>query len=155
GEALAAEALAGLASWRTAPGGATRADSVRRGLTAVQGPLDEPVLVHDAARPFVLKDHVEALLLALEAADGALPALPVADTLKRLDPEGGVSTPSREGLWRAQTPQAFRRGRLVAAYNNWPDNGLGGEPTDDAQVVEADGGAIALAAGDPLLMKLT
>jgi 2-C-methyl-D-erythritol 4-phosphate cytidylyltransferase/2-C-methyl-D-erythritol 2,4-cyclodiphosphate synthase len=147
----AAEALQGLEGWRAALGGETRADSVRRGLAAMDGPADEPVLIHDAARPLVLKDHVEALLAALETADGAIPALPVADTLKRLDDEGVVATISREGLWRAQTPQAFRRDRLLAAYARWP----GGEPTDDAQVIEADGGSIALAAGDPLLMKLT
>ncbi|MBP7704426.1 MAG: bifunctional 2-C-methyl-D-erythritol 4-phosphate cytidylyltransferase/2-C-methyl-D-erythritol 2,4-cyclodiphosphate synthase [Caulobacter sp.] len=151
GEPLTADALAGLPRWSVTQGGETRAASVRRGLAALDGPADEPVLIHDAARPFVLADHVEALLLALEAADGAIPALPVADTLKRLDNEGGVTTTSRDGLWRAQTPQAFRRDRLIAAYANW----RAGEPTDDAQVVEADGGTIALASGDPLLMKLT
>ncbi len=150
GEALAAEALAGLDGWTTARGGATRADSVQAGLHAVDGPADEPVLVHDAARPFVSADHVRALLAALETADGALPAQPVADTLKRQDGDA-VTTTSREGLWRAQTPQAFRRDRLLAAYAAW----TGGEPTDDAQVVEAAGGRIALTAGDPLLMKLT
>ncbi len=151
GEALAAGTLAGLTGWTTARGGATRAQSVQNGLKAIDGPSDEPVLIHDAARPFVLAAHVRALLQALESADGALPALPVADTLKRLGPDGAISTTSRDGLWRAQTPQAFRRGRLVAAYDAW----TGGEPTDDAQVVEADGGVIALAPGDPLLMKLT
>lgn len=151
GEALAAGTLAGLTGWTTARGGATRAQSVQNGLKAIDGPSDEPVLIHDAARPFVLAAHVRALLQALESADGALPALPVADTLKRLGADGAISTTARDGLWRAQTPQAFRRGRLVAAYDAW----TGGEPTDDAQVVEADGGVIALAPGDPLLMKLT
>ncbi|ATQ42989.1 bifunctional 2-C-methyl-D-erythritol 4-phosphate cytidylyltransferase/2-C-methyl-D-erythritol 2,4-cyclodiphosphate synthase [Caulobacter mirabilis] len=150
GAALAAEALAGLKGWTTAHGGATRAESVQAGLRAVDGPADEPVLVHDAARPFVSADHVQTLLAALETADGALPALPVADTLKRKVGDA-VTTTAREGLWRAQTPQAFRRDRLLAAYAAW----TGGEPTDDAQVVEADGGHIALTAGDPLLMKLT
>ena len=59
---------------------------------------------------------------------------------------------SRAGLWRAQTPQAFRLGRLMAAYGAWP---AGEEPTDDASVVERAGGRVALAAGDPMLMKLT
>jgi 2-C-methyl-D-erythritol 4-phosphate cytidylyltransferase/2-C-methyl-D-erythritol 2,4-cyclodiphosphate synthase len=150
GETLAAEALAGLTGWRTARGDATRAGSVRNGLAALDGPPDEPVLVHDAARPFVTTAHVTALLKALDGADGAIPALPVADTLKRQG-ETGLTTTSRDGLWRAQTPQAFRRNRLLAAYAAW----TGDEPTDDAQVVEADGGRVAIAPGDPLLMKLT
>ncbi|MCF8504471.1 MAG: bifunctional 2-C-methyl-D-erythritol 4-phosphate cytidylyltransferase/2-C-methyl-D-erythritol 2,4-cyclodiphosphate synthase [Caulobacter sp.] len=150
GEPLAEEALSGLTGWRTVRGGATRALSVQAGLGAIDGPPDEPVLVHDAARPFVTAAHVAALLATLAGADGAIPALPVADTLKRDGPNGLTTTP-REGLWRAQTPQAFRRDRLLAAYGAWS----GGEPTDDAQVVEAHGGRVALAPGDPRLMKLT
>jgi 2-C-methyl-D-erythritol 4-phosphate cytidylyltransferase/2-C-methyl-D-erythritol 2,4-cyclodiphosphate synthase len=150
GDALAAEALAGLKGWSTARGGATRAASVQAGLRAISGAADEPVLVHDAARPFVTSAHVRGLLVALIDADGAIPALPVADTLKREGAAGLITTP-REGLWRAQTPQAFRRDRLLAAYAAWS----GGEPTDDAQVVEAHGGRVALAPGDPMLLKLT
>lgn len=150
GEALAAEALTGLAGWRTTRGGATRAASVQAGLRAIDGPKEEPVLVHDAARPFVTAAHVRALLAALEGADGAIPALPVADTLKREGPSGLTTTP-RDGLWRAQTPQAFPRDRLQAAYGAW----AGAEPTDDAQVVEAAGGRVVLTPGDPRLMKLT
>jgi len=150
GEARAAEALAGLSGWSTASGGATRAESVQAGLAAIDGPADEPVLIHDAARPLVTAAHVAGLLKALETADGAIPALPVADTLKRQG-DAGLATTSRDGLWRAQTPQAFRRDRLQAAYAAWSS----GEPTDDAQVVEADGGRVAIAPGDPLLMKLT
>lgn len=150
GAPLVDTALAGLTGWRTTGGGAIRADSVRNGLAALDGPPAEPVLVHDAARPFVTGAHVAALLKALDGADGAIPALPVADTLKREGPSG-LTTTSRDGLWRAQTPQAFRRDRLLAAYAAWPL----GEPTDDAQVVEADGGRVAIAPGDPLLMKLT
>ncbi len=150
GESLAGAALAGLNGWRTTRGGATRAESVRNGLAVLDGAADEPVLIHDAARPFVTAAHVADLLKSLEDADGAIPALPVADTLKRQG-EAGLTTTSREGLWRAQTPQAFRRDRLLAAYAAWSS----GEPTDDAQVVEADGGRVAIAPGDPLLMKLT
>lgn len=146
------DALHGLAGWNAVAGGATRALSVRAGLAALKGQDDEPVLVHDAARPFVTGIHVERLLMALAGADGAVPALPVPDTLKR-GGDGAVSqTVSREGLWRAQTPQAFRLGRLRAAYSAWNSEA---EPTDDAQVVEAAGGRIALAPGDPMLMKLT
>src|SRR5215217_1621728 len=150
GEALAAEALSGISGWRAVHGGATRAQSVQNGLRAIEGDPAEPVLVHDAARPFVTASHVRDLLKALDGADGAIPALPVADTLKRAG-DGGLITTPRDGLWRAQTPQAFRRDRLLAAYSAW----TGAEPTDDAQVVEADGGRVAIAPGDPLLMKLT
>ena len=149
-QADAAEVLAGLSGWRAVAGGATRAQSVRAGLAALTGAEDRPVMIHDAARPFVTGAHIARLLAALDGADGAIPALPVADTLKR--GAGQVSeTVSRDGLWRAQTPQAFRAVALKAAYAAWS----GGEPTDDAAVIEAAGGRVALAAGDPMLMKLT
>ncbi len=145
------EVLAGLPRWRAVPGGAQRADSVQAGLKALAGPLDEPVLVHDAARPLVTPAHVAAVLAALSSADGAILALPVADTLKR-----GVAmieaTVPRDGLWRAQTPQAFRRQALLDAYARWPGDA---EPTDDAAIMERAGGRVALVPGDPLLMKLT
>ena len=147
----AAEALVGLSGWQAVVGGATRALSVQTGLALLGGPTDEPVLIHDAARPFVTATHVRGLLAALQTADGAVPALPVADTLKR-GADVVTETVSRDGLWRAQTPQAFRRHTLVEAYAAW--SGVA-EPTDDAAVVEAAGGRVALAPGDPLLMKLT
>jgi 2-C-methyl-D-erythritol 4-phosphate cytidylyltransferase/2-C-methyl-D-erythritol 2,4-cyclodiphosphate synthase len=149
--AQADEALEGLAGWRAVTGGRTRAESVQAGLAAISAGRSQPVLVHDAARPFVGREHVERLLAALEVADGAIPVLPVADTLKRGD---GIveETAPRAGLWRAQTPQAFRFGRLKAAYRRWPENE---EPTDDAAVMERAGGHVAMTAGDPILMKLT
>ncbi|CAN5774483.1 bifunctional 2-C-methyl-D-erythritol 4-phosphate cytidylyltransferase/2-C-methyl-D-erythritol 2,4-cyclodiphosphate synthase [soil metagenome] len=145
------EALAGLTGWKAVAGGATRAESVQAGLAALSSADDESVLIHDAARPFVTSAHVHRLLAALADADGVVPVLPVADTLKR----GGemvIETVSREGLWRAQTPQAFRLRTLRDAYAAWPADA---EPTDDAAVVERVGGKVALVAGDPLLMKLT
>lgn len=148
-----AECLAGLSGWSSTVGAATRAGSVRAGLAAlgVADP-DAIVLVHDAARPFVTRAHVEALLAAMAGREGAIPALPVADTLKR-EGETALETVSREGLWRAQTPQAFRLAALREAYAAWPADA--GEPTDDAAVVERAGGRVALAPGDPMLMKLT
>ncbi len=110
------------------------------------------VLVHDAARPFVAARHLSALQAAMVGHDGAIPALAVADTLKRQTPPG-LQTVPREGLWRAQTPQAFQLGALRAAYAAWPADA--GEPTDDAAVIERAGGRVALAPGDPMLMKLT
>ncbi|MDZ4371517.1 MAG: 2-C-methyl-D-erythritol 2,4-cyclodiphosphate synthase, partial [Phenylobacterium sp.] len=115
------------------------------------GPTAEPVLIHDAARPFLSRAHVDTLLASLESADGAVPALPMADTLKRGDRLVEETVP-RAGLWRAQTPQAFRRGPLIRAYAAWPKDE---EPTDDASVLERAGGDVALGAGDPILMKLT
>ncbi|MDE2488685.1 MAG: bifunctional 2-C-methyl-D-erythritol 4-phosphate cytidylyltransferase/2-C-methyl-D-erythritol 2,4-cyclodiphosphate synthase [Alphaproteobacteria bacterium] len=145
------EALAGLERWKAVTGGRTRAESVQAGLAALSGARNQPVLVHDAARPFVTRAHVERLLAGLEVADGAIPTLPVPDTLKR--GEGLVDeTVSRDGLWRAQTPQAFRIGRLKAAYRRWPTSE---EPTDDAAVMERAGGQVAMIPGDPMLMKLT
>jgi 2-C-methyl-D-erythritol 4-phosphate cytidylyltransferase/2-C-methyl-D-erythritol 2,4-cyclodiphosphate synthase len=152
-EARAAAAFAGLDRWSTAQGGATRSQSTLAGLRALGVDRDEIVLIHDAARPFLSIRHIEAVVGALVEADGALPALPMGDTLKRRDEGGGgVSTASRAALWRAQTPQAFRHGVVSDAYAVWPRDET---PTDDAAVVERAGGVIVLTAGDPMLMKLT
>ncbi len=145
-------AMAGLPRWRAVTGGAERIDSVRAGLLALADAPPEAVLVHDAARPFVTAAHVRSLLAALADAEGALPALPVADTLKRAGDDGRVvATVDRADLHRAQTPQAFRYGALRDAYAVWP----GGAATDDAAVVEAAGGRVRLVPGDPRLLKLT
>jgi 2-C-methyl-D-erythritol 4-phosphate cytidylyltransferase/2-C-methyl-D-erythritol 2,4-cyclodiphosphate synthase len=153
-EETARTAFAGLSGWTLTAGGATRDRSVTAGLAALDAASDEIVLIHDAARPLVDTGHVRALIAALEdGADGALPALPVADTLKRRHPDTDtVQTEDRAGLWRAQTPQAFRFGALTAAYAVWPE---GESPTDDAAVVERAGGRITLTAGDSKLLKLT
>jgi len=151
-EARAAEVLAGLEGWRVVVGGATRADSVRAGLQALAAGNDEIVLIHDAARPLLPASVLTALVEAVTSgADGALPALPVADTLKRTS-DGEMQTVDREGLWRAQTPQAFRVGTLAAAWEAWPDDKI---PTDDAAVVEHNGGEVRIIPGDARLMKLT
>ncbi|MBV8614774.1 MAG: 2-C-methyl-D-erythritol 4-phosphate cytidylyltransferase, partial [Acetobacteraceae bacterium] len=109
-----ARALAGLEHLPPVPGGATRQASVRAGLEALAPHAPEIVLVHDAARPLIPPGTVAALVEALRDSPGAIPAVPVADTLKRA--EGGriAATVPREGLYRAQTPQAFRFGALLA-----------------------------------------
>jgi 2-C-methyl-D-erythritol 4-phosphate cytidylyltransferase/2-C-methyl-D-erythritol 2,4-cyclodiphosphate synthase len=146
-------AFSGLTRWSLAPGGATRDQSVLSGLKALDATDDTVVLVHDAARPLLEPYHVESLLAALGDADGALPALPVTDTLKARDPGSGeISTADRTRYWRAQTPQAFRLGPLKAAYAAWP---AGEAPTDDAAVMERAGGRIVLTQGDSRLIKLT
>lgn len=151
-EAEAAGALAGLSGWRPATGGASRAESVQNGLTALGGPGDRPVLIHDAARPLLSSDIIRRLLEALEYADGVLPGLPVADSLRRAT-EGRLSgTVDRDGLWRAQTPQAFRHRTIVDAYAAWP---AGEIATDEAAVLERAGGSVLIIKGDARLMKLT
>lgn len=125
-------------------GGATRQESVRSGLAALDA---DRVLIHDAARPFLSGAVVDRLLDALDAHDGAVPILPVVDSLARRD---GAPIP-REDLVRVQTPQAFRLAAIRDAHRAW----RGGEATDDAQVARAAGLSVALVEGDPALEKLT
>ena len=108
------DALAGLSGWIAVAGGETRFQSVGAGLAALPLDSDLPILIHDAARPFVTGEHVERLMAALSVADGAIPALAVADTLKQGEHTVTATVP-RAGLWRAQTPQAFRASKLRAA----------------------------------------
>lgn len=148
-----AQALHGLAGWRTVAGGVERADSVRAGLASLACAPDAAVLIHDAARPLLSRDIIEGLIGALDHADGALPALPVADSLRRRDTDGVMAgAVDRAGLWRAQTPQAFRRGVIERAYAAWSSSDA---PTDEASVVQAAGGTVRLIEGDPRLLKLT
>lgn len=147
-----AAALEGLSGWRSVKGGATRAASVRAGLAALECGPDQAVLIHDAARPLLERAVIERLLAALETADGALPGLAVADSLRRADDGGLGDSVARDGLVRAQTPQAFRRTTVETAHDAW----TGDEPpTDEAEAVRANGGRVAVVNGDPRLMKLT
>lgn len=131
-------------------GGASRQESVRAGLAALDGPeVPDAVLVHDAARPFVPGAMVARLLAALETAPGACPALPVVDSLRR----GGDSIEGevdRERLWRVQTPQAFRFRALADAHA-----AAGPGATDDAEILRAAGGRVTLVEGDERAMKVT
>ncbi|WP_048861278.1 2-C-methyl-D-erythritol 2,4-cyclodiphosphate synthase, partial [Acidisphaera rubrifaciens] len=140
----------GIAPLPPVAGGATRQESVRRGLAALAEHAPDIVLVHDGARPVVPPGTVAALREALGRHDGAIPAVPVADTLKRA--EGGMiaATVPREGLFRAQTPQAFRYNLLAALHATHPDGA-----TDDAALLEAAGHAVALVAGHEDNIKLT
>jgi len=132
------------------PGGETRADSVRAGLAEVP---DEAVvvLVHDAARPLLPDAVIERVLAPLsDGWDGVVPGLAVADTLKRVGPDGAVvETVARDSLWAVQTPQAFPADVLRRAY------AAGGDATDCAGLVEAAGGRVTVVDGDPLLLKVT
>jgi len=123
---------------------------VRAGLEAIGGA--GRVLIHDAARPFLPAPVIDRLLAALDEAEGAIPTLPVVDTLVRA--EGGTlgDTVSREGLARVQTPQAFRYDTILAAHQGWTGDA---EPTDDAQVARAAGHIVLAVPGDAMLEKLT
>jgi 2-C-methyl-D-erythritol 4-phosphate cytidylyltransferase/2-C-methyl-D-erythritol 2,4-cyclodiphosphate synthase len=148
-EALAGM-LAGLPILPPVAGGATRQASVLAGLEALADDPPDLVLVHDAARPVIPPGTVPALLAALAATPGAIPALPVADTLKR-GAEGLIAeTVPRAGLFRAQTPQGFRFAALLAAHRAATT-----EATDDAQLLEASGLPVALVSGHDSNLKIT
>jgi 2-C-methyl-D-erythritol 4-phosphate cytidylyltransferase/2-C-methyl-D-erythritol 2,4-cyclodiphosphate synthase len=132
-------------------GGAERRDSVRSGLDVLAAQGVTRVLVHDAARPFLPAHVIDALLAALDHAPGAVPALPLADTLARGDTLLGDNVP-RIGLNRIQTPQAFHLDAILAAHRAWPD---GEEATDDAQMLRRAGHDVLLVPGDPMLDKIT
>lgn len=146
-----AVAVEGL-SVRSVNGGATRTASVRSGLAALADA--DMVLIHDAARPGLTPAIVEALTAALAAgATGAAPALPIADSLRRVDEaQRVIGDVERERLMRVQTPQAFRAAALRAAYAAIADDA---NFTDDLAVVRAHGGVCVLVPGDARLMKLT
>jgi len=130
-------------------GGSTRTASVRIGVAEVPDEA-ETILVHDAARPLLPAGLVERLLEALRAGhDGAVPALPLADTVKRVASGVVAETPARDALVAVQTPQAFVAGVLRAALAR------GEEGTDCASLVEAAGGRVAVVAGDERLLKVT
>lgn len=133
-------------------GGATRRDSVRNGLEAIaaSGGADL-VLIHDAARPFLSAAMIDGLVAALDTAPGAIPVLPVADTLVRGDETLG-DVVSRDGLFRVQTPQAFRFDAILGAHRDWPENE---DATDDAQMLRRHGGDVGLIGGDAMLEKVT
>lgn len=132
-------------------GGTERRDSVRAGLEALEGKGVTRVLIHDAARPFLPAIVIDALLAALDHAPGAVPALPVADTLAKGDATLGDNVP-RAGLNRIQTPQAFHFDAILAAHRAWPADE---EATDDAQMLRRMGQAVTLVPGDPMLEKIT
>jgi 2-C-methyl-D-erythritol 4-phosphate cytidylyltransferase/2-C-methyl-D-erythritol 2,4-cyclodiphosphate synthase len=145
------EATHGLDLPEPASGGATRQESVRLGLESLAPLNPRRVLIHDAARPFIDEATIARVVEALASAPGAIPAVAVADTLKR-GAEGRIAgTVPREGLWRAQTPQGFRYAEILAAHREF----AGRELTDDAAVAEAAGLAVALVEGSEGNFKLT
>src|SRR5688572_12014013 len=147
---LLAEELGASKVAQAVTGGASRAESVRLGVNEVP-PDAVALLVHDAARPLLAGDVISRVLEPLgEGWDGSVPALSVADTIKRVEGEEVAETLARDGLMVVQTPQAFVADVLRAA--------LAGDvvkATDCASLVEAHGGRVKVVEGDPLLMKVT
>ncbi|MCP5373527.1 MAG: bifunctional 2-C-methyl-D-erythritol 4-phosphate cytidylyltransferase/2-C-methyl-D-erythritol 2,4-cyclodiphosphate synthase [Hyphomicrobiales bacterium] len=149
--ALYEAAAEGLATLAPVPGGASRQESVRLGLESLVDDAPDLVLIHDGARPFVDAATIGRVIGALAQADGAIPALPVVDTLKRGDGGRITDTVDRAGLWRAQTPQGFRFAAILEAHRRQADREL----TDDAAVAERAGLAVALVDGDERNLKVT
>jgi 2-C-methyl-D-erythritol 4-phosphate cytidylyltransferase len=132
-----------------ATGGATRSASVRAGLASVPADV-EIVIVHDAARPLASHELFKRVIDAIAAgADGAVPAIPVVDTLKRVEDDHVVATVARDDLVAVQTPQAFRAALLRRAHESNPD------ATDDATLVELAGGKVVIVPGERANIKLT
>lgn len=150
GEDTTRNALQGLGGWQAVAGSRTRQQSVMNGLNAV-GSADR-VLIHDAARPNLPNAVIARLLAALEQYPGAIPTLPVIDSLATDERGIMVGSSDRAKLRRVQTPQAFRYADIIAAHASWE-----GEPNagDDAQVLCAAGGSVVMVEGDECLRKLT
>jgi 2-C-methyl-D-erythritol 4-phosphate cytidylyltransferase len=132
-------------------GGAERADSVERALARVKSDVDF-IAVHDAARPCIVDEWITAVFEAAEKHDAAIPAIPVAATLKRVGANHTIDeTVDRSGLWEAQTPQVFRRQLLMEAYAK-----RGGfKATDEAQLVERLGKKVHVVPGSAINIKIT
>lgn len=151
-EDIASAALAGIEGIRLITGGATRQQSVRKALEALEPAGPDLVLIHDAARPVLPRPVIERLLSALDGTPGAIPVLPVVDSLAAAD-GALMGTPARrEELRRVQTPQAFRYADILSAHRSWSG---AVEAGDDAQVARAVGLPVALVEGDEALHKLT
>lgn len=138
---------------RVVAGGATRTESVWRGLQAVSAETAGVVAVHDGVRPFVTPAEIDATVRAAEECGAAVLVAPLTDTIKEV--EGGLvrSTPPRERLRRALTPQCFRYGLLLRAYERAVAEGL--SATDDSALIERLGSPVAAVEGGALNIKLT
>jgi 2-C-methyl-D-erythritol 4-phosphate cytidylyltransferase/2-C-methyl-D-erythritol 2,4-cyclodiphosphate synthase len=145
---------------RPVPGGASRQQSVLNGLEALAGDAPDFVAIHDAARPFVRPPDIAACLTAAAAkgVDGAVLGVPLADTVKRTDPQNAVlETVPRVNLWRAQTPQVFRFARLLEAHRAAAALAAAEATalTDDAAVAERAGLKVVMVAGSDDNRKIT
>ena len=151
-EAIAETALAHIAGVHFVTGGATRQQSVANALEILVEHGPDAVLIHDAARPILPEPVIARLLDALQHTAGVIPALPVVDSLAQERDGLMAGKADREALRRVQTPQAFRFADILAAHRQWSGAADAG---DDAQVLRAAGGQVALVEGDERLKKLT
>lgn len=151
-EEMASKALTGLQNFHLVVGGATRQQSVRNSLEAMVDRSHHCVLIHDAARPDLPQAVTDALLAALKTQRGAIPVLPIVDSLVVADGELMSAKADRETLRRVQTPQAFIFNDILAAHRAWEGEQDAG---DDAQVLIAYGRQVALVPGDQQLNKIT
>lgn len=137
------------------PGGKERQNSVMNGLEAMRDSLgpDDVVLIHDGVRPFVTERMLAESIEVASSSDGALVAVPTKDTIKTVSAGVVTGTPPRETLWQAQTPQSFRYGVIMAAHKSADDGGFLG--TDDASLVERNGGCVRTVMGDYRNIKIT
>ncbi|MBH5322588.1 bifunctional 2-C-methyl-D-erythritol 4-phosphate cytidylyltransferase/2-C-methyl-D-erythritol 2,4-cyclodiphosphate synthase [Aurantiacibacter sediminis] len=149
---IASQALSGISGVVFITGGPTRQDSVRLALEAMEQHQPAKVLIHDAARPDLPQDVIMRLLGALDKSPGAIPVLPVVDSMIRAENGLMAGDAKRDELRRVQTPQAFRYDTILAAHRAWQGGTNAG---DDAQVLEAAGHDVALVDGDERLKKLT
>ncbi|MBT4889270.1 MAG: bifunctional 2-C-methyl-D-erythritol 4-phosphate cytidylyltransferase/2-C-methyl-D-erythritol 2,4-cyclodiphosphate synthase [Rhodospirillales bacterium] len=150
---LFAEAATGLDVLPPVHGGATRQQSVLNGLHAIAHLKPETVLIHDAARPFVSETVISGVLDALDCHSGAIPALPVVDTLKRSHDNKVIeATVPRDSLWRAQTPQGFRFNDIMEAHEKSSDED---NHSDDASLIEVAGLDVVMVEGDERNIKVT
>lgn len=150
--ALLADELAAGKVAAAVAGGPTRALSVAAGLAEV-APAATAVLVHDAARPFASAELVDRVLDALADADGAVPGVPLADTVKRVGESAVIETLDRSELRAVQTPQAFRAEALRRAYAGTDEDVSAA--TDCAQLVERSGGRVVVVEGESENAKIT
>jgi len=144
-------AVSGLDLMPPVAGGASRQDSVARGLRSLRDRSPEAVLIHDAARPFVDGATIGRVVGALADHDGAIAAVPVVDTLKRGVDDTCAGTVDRAGLWRAQTPQGFRYQAILAAHEAHAGQAM----TDDAAIAEAAGLRVRLVESSDENFKVT
>ena len=134
-------------------GGAERQDSVRNGLAACVAAADDLVLIHDGVRPFFPREAIAELLAVTARVGAAVLAIPAQDTIKEAVAGTVVRTLERSRLWQVQTPQAFRFGLLQAAHEQALAAGFTG--TDDASLVEWQGGTVGIVPGSPYNFKIT
>jgi len=139
---------------RVVPGGATRAQSVRRGLDAIANA--EIVAVHDGVRPFVSSDEIDSVVVAARATGAAILVAPVADTIKDIENGRVKRTLTRHNLRRALTPQCFSYDLLKCAYDQLDEvESAGVEVTDDSLLVERLGAEIVAVEGSSRNIKIT